>query len=190
MANPSHSYWLFTAALIVFSNGFCTVYGDVENSHAIQTALNLHRYLGEADPLARRFLQILLAFDEAIAPEKSSQVAPASAKSSGTDVFLAFFGDQGTESGPQMQDRSNDTQTTMPADRNGWSDTQTQPGEVRSQPRMEPDMMPEMWPGLDSSGISPSDDLLDFDAFLTSASQDTAYQQDLWLPLYRTTDIN
>lgn len=156
----------------------------------METALNLHRYLGEADPLARRFLQILLAFDRVITRDTTSHIAPTTSKSSGKDVFSTFFGDPSTDNGPQMKSGRNDMETNIPADRTKWSDTQTQPKEVRLEPQMEQEMMQDIWPGLDMAGISPSDDLLDFDAFLTTLSQDTTYQQDLWMPLYRTTDLH
>ncbi|KAL1954325.1 hypothetical protein VTO42DRAFT_1399 [Malbranchea cinnamomea] len=92
--DPFVIYWLFTASLIVFSNGFCKVYGDIDNNHAMQTAINLHRYLGEADPLPRRYLQILTAFNEAIMEGSTDRVAPSSSKTAHKtlDLFAKFFG--------------------------------------------------------------------------------------------------
>jgi hypothetical protein len=160
----------------------------------VQTALNLHRYLGEVDPLARRFLQILIAFEDAIARDTVSRVAPTAGKAAGKDVFSAFFGGvpSGAAAGLGVDARPMTSSNGMQGvggmqPSSDWQSYQT------AQQRMVgggPEMM-QMPPGVEMgvTGISPPDYSLDFDAFLTSVSQDQ-YAQDTWMPLYGTMDVN
>jgi len=161
----------------------------------MQTALNLHRYLGEVDPLARRFLQILIAFEDAIARDTVSRVAPTAGKAAGKDIFSAFFG--GLQSGAVAGLATDGRPMTSSNGVQGMGDIQ--PGSdwqsyQQAQQRMVgggPEMM-QMPPGVEmgATGISPPDYSLDFDAFLTSVSQGEAYAQDIWMPLYGTMDVN
>jgi hypothetical protein len=163
----------------------------------MQTALNLHRYFGEVDPLARRFLHILLAFNEAIARNTVSCAAPITSKSGEKDIFSAFFSVVHNDAEPggidnrhEPQTRSSGMEVSMPTSNSGWGNFPTQPGGVGFQPGMGQEMMQQIPAGSDLASTSPPDYLLDFDAFLTSVSRDPAYQQDLWMPLYGTMDIN
>ncbi|KFY93764.1 hypothetical protein V500_03550 [Pseudogymnoascus sp. VKM F-4518 (FW-2643)] len=185
--DPFVIYWLFAASLIIFSNGFCTVYSDIDNAHAMHTALNLHRYLAEVDPVARRNLQILNAFKDAIACDTIIRVAPTMGKAAGKEIFSAFFG--GSQSGPSTglgADRSmgNTIQATGMPPGADWHGYQAQ-GMCSSRPEM---MMPPA-ADLTGTGISPPDYSLDFDAFLTSVNSDQAYAQDMWMPLYGTMGV-
>ncbi|KFY76317.1 hypothetical protein V499_03993 [Pseudogymnoascus sp. VKM F-103] len=185
LRDPFVIYWLFAASLIIFSNGFCTVYGD--KAHAMQTALNLHRYLAELDPVARRNLQILNAFKDAIACDTVVRVAPTMGKAAGEDIFSAFFG--GSQSGPSTGlgadgSMGNTIQATGMPPGAEWHGYQAQ-GMCSSRPEI---MMPPA-ADLTGTGISPPDYSLDFDAFLTSVSSDQAYAQDMWMPLYGTMGV-
>ena len=63
----------------------------------MQTALNLHQYLGEVDPLARRYNQILVAFHAAISRKEmvASNDPPTPTRASSETIFNAFFGGHG-----------------------------------------------------------------------------------------------
>ncbi|OIW22880.1 putative fungal-specific transcription factor [Coniochaeta ligniaria NRRL 30616] len=102
--DPFVIYWLFSAALIVFSNGFATVCNDVDTARAMQTALNLHQYLGEVDPLARRYNQILVAFHAAISRKEmvAANDPPATTRGGSENIFNAFFGGFGAAGGTSM----------------------------------------------------------------------------------------
>jgi hypothetical protein len=92
--DPFVIYWLFTAALIVFSNGFVPVCNDVDTAHSMQTVLNLFQYLGEVDALARRYSQILVGFGEAIRQRRTvaPSFVPTGDRKALEGVFEAFFG--------------------------------------------------------------------------------------------------
>ena len=153
----------------------------------MHTALNLHRYLAEVDPLARRNFEILNAFKDAIACDTVIRVAPMMSKAAGKDIFSAFFG--GPQTGPSAglgADGSMGTTiqaTGMPPGAE-WHGYQAQ-GVSSSRPEM---MMPPVT-DLTGTGISPPDYSLDFDAFLTSVSSNQTYAQDMWTPLYWTVGV-
>lgn len=153
----------------------------------MQTALNLHRYLAEVDPVARRNLQILNAFKDAIACDTVIRVAPTMGKAAGKDIFSAFFG--GSQSSPSTGlgadgSMGNTIQATGMPPGAEWNGYQAQ-GMCSSRPEI---MMPPT-ADLTGTGISPPDYSLDFDAFLTSVSSDQAYAQDMWMPLYGTMGV-
>lgn len=153
----------------------------------MHTVLNLHRYLAEVDPVARRNLQILNAFKDAIACDTVIRVAPTMGKAAGKDIFSVFFG--GSQSGPSAGlgadgSMGNTIQATGMPPGAEWHGYQAQ-GMCSSRPEM---MMPPA-ADLTGTGISPPDYSLDFDAFLTSVSSDQAYAQDMWMPLYGTMSV-
>ena len=161
----------------------------------MQTALNLHRYLSEIDPLARRYLQILQAFDEAITRDKISRTAIITNKSSGVDLFTTFFGgsegstaSSGVDAGPHIQSGSDGMHVRTSQEE--WGGCQVQPLGVRSEPAIEQDVMQQMQIGSDLKCITEPDYSLDFDAFITGVRQDTDFQQDPWMSLFGTMDVN
>ncbi|KAB5540453.1 putative fungal-specific transcription factor [Coniochaeta sp. 2T2.1] len=95
--DPFVIYWLFSAALVVFCDGFANVCTDVDTARAMQTALSLMQYLGEVDPLARRYSQILAAFHAAISRKETVAAKDrlTATRASSDDIFNAFFGGSG-----------------------------------------------------------------------------------------------
>jgi hypothetical protein len=198
-ANSNARYWLFTASLIVFSNGFCPVYSDIDNGHAIQTALGLQRHLGEVDPLARRFLQILLAFEQAIEKGKATGVAQTTSKPGGKDVFSVFFGtvnssgvsaDVGGRS--QMPAGSNSNSNSnkhvgISTGMDDWEDFTTLAG-AGLQAGVEYETVQSTTTDTDLSSNNALDYSFDFDAFITSISQES--EQRPWAPLFRTMHVD
>lgn len=190
----SVSYWLFSASLIIFSNGFCKVYVDIDNIHAMQTALNLHRYLGETDPLAARYLQILTAFNEAITVDSIYRAPPSSssAVNKTQDLFATFFGgDSNRSTGSGSESRIDSAMTASDpigassAALNTQSSPTFQANASHSTPYPQPSNIPSATPTSthipqepfprshpDSANtvdrISPPDYSLDFDAFLAA----------------------
>lgn len=63
----------------------------------MQTALSLMQYLGEVDPLARRYSQILAAFHAAISRKETVAAKDrlTATRASSDDIFNAFFGGSG-----------------------------------------------------------------------------------------------
>lgn len=181
----------------------------------MQTALNLHHYLGEVDPLARRYSHILAAFHEAIAKKETgtSTGPPMASQASNANILNAFFGgvaDQNNLNTQPVSARSvgrpdrppGENATTNDADKpsttaamHGAADSQSyfqwassmQGSAMAVQMGMGEENEGMMGAGA-GTGISPSDYSLDFDAFLSSVSQDPAYVQDLWMPLYGAMD--
>lgn len=160
----------------------------MDNEHAMYTALNLHRYFGEVDPLSRRFLEILLAFSDAIAQDTISCAVPIGSKSKQGDIFSALFGamHNGTKPG-YVDDR---TQPQTGSSREANVPRSNQPGGVGFQSEGGEERGQQAPMESDSPHISPPDYSLDFDAFLMNLTQDPAYQQDLWTPLYGTTNTS
>lgn len=150
------------------------------------TALNLHRYFGDVDPLARRFLEILLAFTEAIAQDTVPCAVPIGTKSKQEDIFSTLFSAMhyGTKPG-YVDDR---TQPQTGGSRAANVPSGNQPGGVGFQLERGQGSGQRVPMESDSPHISPLDYSLDFDAFLMDVTQDPAYQQDLWTPLYGTTN--
>ncbi|KMU83742.1 hypothetical protein CIHG_01525 [Coccidioides immitis H538.4] len=183
--DPFVIYWLFSASLIVFSNAFCNVYGDTDSNRAMQTSLDLHRYLAETDPLAQRYLQILTSFHETISGDSGSRIAPSSSRNTNQALFANFFGDkprlQGTDAaGSHTSSHASPMQPMDAVNRRPSRDdqplqatpatTETQAGNGNREPI-------HMSPNLTIAEISPPDYSLDFDNFLSLVSQsETAYQ--------------
>ncbi|KFY96637.1 hypothetical protein V500_02371 [Pseudogymnoascus sp. VKM F-4518 (FW-2643)] len=187
--DPFVIYWLFTAALIICTNGFCAVYHDMDNDHAMYTALNLHRYFGKVDPLARRFLEILLAFSEAIAQDTIPCAVPLGSKSKQEGIFSALFGAMHYGTKPGFVDDRTQPQTGNNREANVPSGNQPPEGEGFQSERGEGSGQ-QVPMESESQYISPPDYSLDFDAFLMNVTHDPAYQQDLWTPLYGTTNTS
>lgn len=153
----------------------------MDNEHAMYTALNLHRYFGKVDPLARRFLEILLAFSEAIAQDTVPCAVPIGSKSKQEGIFSALFGAMHYGTKPGYVDDRTQPQTGPSGNQPGGEGLQSERGEGSGQ---------QVPMESDSPLISPPDYSLDFDAFLMNVTQDPAYQQDLWTPLYGTTNTS
>ncbi|KFZ10503.1 hypothetical protein V501_05175 [Pseudogymnoascus sp. VKM F-4519 (FW-2642)] len=185
--DPFVIYWLFTAALIICTNGFCAVYHDIDNKHAMYTALNLHRHFGEVDPLARRFLEILLAFSEAIEQDTVPCAVPTGNRSKQEAIFSALFGVMHYGTKPaNVDDR---TQPQAGSSRGANVPSGNQPGGIGFQSEMGQGNGQQIPLEPDSPHVSPPDYSLDFDAFLMNVTEDP-YQQDLWTPLYGITDTS
>lgn len=160
----------------------------MDNEHAMYTALNLHRYFAEVDPLARRFLEILLAFSEAIAQDTVPCAVPIGSKSKQEDIFSALFGAMhyGTKPG-YVDDR---TQPQTGSSRGANVPSGNHPGGEGFESERGEGSGQQVPMESDSQYISPPDYSLDFDEFLMNVTQDPAYQQDLWTPLYGTTNTS
>ncbi|KFY76560.1 hypothetical protein V499_03851 [Pseudogymnoascus sp. VKM F-103] len=185
--DPFVIYWLFTAALIICTNGFCAVYHDIDNKHAMYTALNLHRHFGAVDPLARRFLDILIAFSEAIEQDTIPCAVPTGSKSKQEAIFSALFGAMHYGAKPGYVDDSAQPQTGGSRGANDLS--RNQPGGIGFHSEMGQGNGQQIPLEPDSPHVSPPDYSLDFDAFLMNVTQDP-YEQDLWTPLYGITDTS
>lgn len=191
-------YWLFSAALIVFSNGFANVCTDVDTGHAMQTALNLMQYLGEVDPLARRYNHILLAFHAAITRKDTvtANNPPTGARASNENIFNAFFGgiggagagtgaaSQPLHAGSASLNHRRESSHAQSTNINNAGVIST----IQATPNWQPYLQPSstqsdpiaaaMVTGRDDGpgamgtgtgiGISPPDYCLDFDVFLSS----------------------
>lgn len=182
----------------------------------MQTALNLHRYLGETDPLAGRYLQILTAFNEAIMVDSIYRAPPPTLQSISKtqDVFATFFGGEtrrNSRPGPNVQIELSTTTSTSLVNQNSpniqvdASNAITtgdapypQLNDVASGTPTSAQQPQDPFTHLDNTSnidrISPPDYSLDFDAFLTAVGPtadqgDAAYQQDLYIPLYSTVDF-
>jgi hypothetical protein len=159
----------------------------------MNTAVELHQYFGQVDPLARRYLQILESFKEAIGANTVTRAAPTNPKAGVRDIFPMFFRGwpdgilaAGLSRGLQTQADRNSTQMDISTGCNGWGSFQGQTGGTGQQQVMGGDMMQQIPVGSDFSGINPPDFSLNFDAFLSGVNQGPTYQQDLWMPLYGT----
>jgi hypothetical protein len=187
------SYWLFTAALIVLSNGFCTVYDEIDNDQAVMTAITLMAYLGDVDPLAHRYLDIIKSFKDAIA--EASNFRPMPTTNVPTNGLLnAFFG-----KGSPCNDAQQRTPRTSNSHLlNNWQNLYPtlQPegniAQMQGQPMIAiPGNGNASLPSVDLDGISPPDFSLDFDTFWTAVGLDNeGYPNEGWEPLYGTMDFS
>jgi hypothetical protein len=151
------------------------------------TALNLHRHFGEVDPLARRFLEILLAFSEAIEQDTVPCDVPTGSKSKQEAIFSAFFGAMHYGTKPGNLDGRTQPQTG--SNRGANMQSGNHPGGIGFQSEMGQGGGQQIPLESYSPHVSPPDYSLDFDAFLMNVTQDP-YQQDLWTPLYGITDTS
>lgn len=151
------------------------------------TALNLHRHFGEVDPLARRFLEILLAFSEAIEQDTVPCAVPTGSKSKQDAIFFALFDAMHYGANPGYVDDRSQPQTG--GSRGANVPSRNQPGGIGFQSEMGQGNGQQIPLEPDSPHVSPPDYSLDFDAFLMNVTQDP-YQQDLWTPLYGITDTS
>lgn len=189
-------YWLFSAGLIVFSNGFAPVCTDVDTARAMETALNLLQYLGEVDPLARRFHHILVAFHAAISRKEvvAATDPPTATRASNETIFKAFFGglggagigltEQTLNAGLASSDHRRNPHLASSIDLHSTNITFANQAAADWQPYFQPPTAQsnsasgvmvaggEGGTGMMSSGtgISPPDYCLDFDAFVNSVS--------------------
>lgn len=161
----------------------------------METALNLHRYFGKIDPLAGRFLTIIQNLKEAISQNTVSHGTPNTSKCNEKDVFSAFFG--GVESAAEIERAeitacgSSNVGEIMNTGVNHRETSSNQTEGLCFEPRVVERMEQQQFSlEPDQTSISPPDYSLDFDAFLTNVGQDSEYQQDLWMPLYGTMDMN
>jgi hypothetical protein len=212
-------YWLFSAALIVFSNGFANVCTDIDTAQTMQTALNLMQYLSEVDPLARRYNQILAAFHVAISRKETVTANNGStATRSNTDnIFAAFFegfGGAGISTTPRPPnassaslDRRRDSSSNHAPSTNMDQTCCTSELPARIDWRMcwePPSMQSNSTAGAlatareevlgvmgtgTGTGISPPDYCLDLDAFMSVGPSHEMYGPDTRMPLYGTMDI-
>ncbi|KAI1979187.1 hypothetical protein LOZ55_002243 [Ophidiomyces ophidiicola] len=172
--DPFVIYWLFTASLILFSNVFCPVCDDVDSSQAMETSLDLHRYLAETDPLAQRYLEILTSFHEAIGGVSGLRMTTSSARDTNVTILSNFFGEQ-----PRIS-AANPSSTNMPMmgntnryslhDSQGFPANNT-PRSAEIQPGNSGHDMFQMSPNMSVTEISPPDYSLDFDSFLSLVDQ-------------------
>ncbi|KAB5576486.1 putative fungal-specific transcription factor [Coniochaeta sp. 2T2.1] len=163
--DPFVIYWLFSAALVVFSDGFANVCTDVDTARAMQTALNLMQYLGEVDPLARRYSQILAAFHAAISRKETVAAKDrlTATRASSDNIYNAFFGGSGgAEIGTAAAQPPNPG--SAPLDFRRSSNSNIAPSTNMNNASGGPGLIAT---GT-GSGISPGDYCLDFDAFLNS----------------------
>ncbi|EEP76375.1 predicted protein [Uncinocarpus reesii 1704] len=182
--DPFVIYWLFTASLIIFSNAFCTVYDDTDTTRAMQTSLDLHRYLADTDPLAQRYLQILTSFHDTISSNSDSRMAPRSSASTNQALFSNFFGDRPRVQSPDTRQQAASMQTMEAKRRSTRDDQSLQTGSTPANGEIAPTASSReplhTSPGMSTTEISPPDYSLDFDNFLSLISQggDAAYQLD------------
>ncbi|KAL2071056.1 hypothetical protein VTL71DRAFT_12291 [Oculimacula yallundae] len=167
--DPFVIYWLSSAALIICTNGFCPVYKDLDNTQALNTAISLHRYFGDADPLAHRFLGILLAFSEAIAQDNVPCPQPIPRKSKQGGSLASLF-------------------AAMPY-RTGFNADGSQLPEVGFQSAMEREIEQQALLNANTMEFSPADDFMDFDTFFANFDHDPAFQADLWTPSLWETSV-
>lgn len=169
----------------MFSNKFVPVCTDVDISLASQTALSLCKYLGEVDPLARRYAQILVAFDEAIASKDNLPNGPPTGDRRNESVLNAFFGSTSLQDShvPSLDFHMSVSSAPQPGQQPApaWQ-AYNQASPLQNNP-LGTHLLD---PGL-GSDISPPDYSLDFDAFLSSLNQEST--QDLWMPLYESLDF-
>ena len=68
--NPIAIYFLFAAALVLLSNEFGELYVNVAADQCIQNSVTIMSYCGEADPQAKRLLEILVAFKDVVVQQR------------------------------------------------------------------------------------------------------------------------
>ncbi|KAL5318125.1 hypothetical protein ACEPPN_015230 [Leptodophora sp. 'Broadleaf-Isolate-01'] len=176
------------ASLIVLSNSFSPVHGDIDNKRSTQVALDLHQHLGKADPLAHRYHQIVAAFDDAV--NSTASRCPNQAQNFSESIMNTFFGGNSSQS-RQSQNYEQGSETAPETDfaDNQSGDYSYQTGAIIN--AILPDNVnPDLGSmgssaifdtaGLFDAGASASGDCeLDFNAFLRNVYENNpGYQID------------
>ena len=70
--NPMATYFLFTAALVVFANEFTRPSNDALSAQCMTNSITIFEYSGQMDPAARRCASILCEFRDVLTIQKSA----------------------------------------------------------------------------------------------------------------------
>ncbi|KAL3418607.1 fungal specific transcription factor domain-containing protein [Phlyctema vagabunda] len=100
--DPFIIYWLFSAALVILSNAFCPVHHQPSESNTMTTLLSIMRFMGEADPQARRYLHIIESFYTSIKAARKSKESASSVEPEGQNIFNVLFGTDVPSLGPSQ----------------------------------------------------------------------------------------
>ena len=106
------SNWIFTAALVVFTNSFLPVYENMDNDNLMETVIDLLQYCAEEHVLARRYLTIISAFQETVAESRSLNLVPPKRQDPIENLFPPKYvhstgGNLGRRQGSQVDFESN-----------------------------------------------------------------------------------